>query len=354
MKLIIAVPCTLALVYRSISRNSLTPVGTIVAALTATAHAIHPWSLFFTLLVVFFLGGTAVTKVKHNVKARLTLSASGASGGEGPRTHVQVLANSGVASVLILLHAWQLSQRKKLDAAADQCWGYGSDVLVVGAIANYAAVAADTFSSELGILSKSSPRLITSPTLRKVPAGTNGGVTAFGLLAGLGGAAMIAVTTVAIAPFCSGGHSVSWTLQQRAHLALAITVFGGLGSVLDSFLGGWLQASVIDVRSGKIVEGDGGRKVLVIGSSSQALRSSEIAETRSRVGKGEGPASLPNTSALISDHKGGESSSRQIESGRAILDNNAVNLLMAALISVDAMATAMWWWDIPLSSILVF
>lgn len=31
--------------------------------------------------------------------------------------------------------------------------------------------------------------------------------------------------------------------------------------MLDSFLGGWLQASVVDKRSGKIVEGSGGQKV---------------------------------------------------------------------------------------------
>ena len=60
---LIATPATLALVYRAYSRNSLTPLGILVAALTAIIHAIHPWSIFFTLLVVFFLAGTYVTKV---------------------------------------------------------------------------------------------------------------------------------------------------------------------------------------------------------------------------------------------------------------------------------------------------
>ena len=60
----IAVPATLALVYRAHSRKSLTPPGIIVAAITAGIHAIHPWSCFFALLVVFFLGGTSVTKVQ--------------------------------------------------------------------------------------------------------------------------------------------------------------------------------------------------------------------------------------------------------------------------------------------------
>ena len=59
----IAVPAILALLYHAWSRRSLTPAGLVVAALTATVHAIHPWSIFFALLGVFFLSGTAVTKV---------------------------------------------------------------------------------------------------------------------------------------------------------------------------------------------------------------------------------------------------------------------------------------------------
>ena len=59
----IAGPATLALVYRAYSHKSLTPAGILVAAFTAVVHTIHPWSIFFALLVVFFLAGTAVTKV---------------------------------------------------------------------------------------------------------------------------------------------------------------------------------------------------------------------------------------------------------------------------------------------------
>ena len=64
----IAVPATLALVYRAWSHKSLTSAGIVVAALIATIHAIHPWSVFFALLGVFFLSGTAVTKVKLTLR----------------------------------------------------------------------------------------------------------------------------------------------------------------------------------------------------------------------------------------------------------------------------------------------
>ena len=59
----IAVPTTALLVLRAYRKKSLTPRGIVAAAFTAAVHALHPWSVFFALLVVFFLGGTTVTKV---------------------------------------------------------------------------------------------------------------------------------------------------------------------------------------------------------------------------------------------------------------------------------------------------
>lgn len=230
--------------------------------------------------------------MKHEVKAQLTLGSSGDSGGEGPRTHVQVLANSVVASALILLHLF-----KSPRAVNGDCWAYGSDPIVVGIVryvkplarmtclvhlmrsSNYAAVAADTFSSELGILSKSKPRLLTSWNLREVPPGTNGGISLVGTLAGFLGAFIIALTSVILLPFCDvqeivgrgsmssflpGSNSDSgWGWQEKAVWMLAITAWGGLGSVLDSALGGWFQASVVDARTGKVIEGSGGKKVSI-------------------------------------------------------------------------------------------
>ena len=72
--------------------------------------------------------------MKHNVKAHLTISSTGSMGGEGPRTHIQVLANSVVASILILLHYQQLLARAKIGDAGPGCWPFGEDLLVVGIV----------------------------------------------------------------------------------------------------------------------------------------------------------------------------------------------------------------------------
>lgn len=89
MKAIIAVPALGLLIFRAYSKNSLTTGGLVAATLTGIAHAYHPWNLPFVLLCVFFLAGTRVTHIKEEVKAKLTTTSKGTSGGEGPRTHVQ-------------------------------------------------------------------------------------------------------------------------------------------------------------------------------------------------------------------------------------------------------------------------
>ncbi|KAF1982970.1 hypothetical protein K402DRAFT_397108 [Aulographum hederae CBS 113979] len=369
MKPIVAVPATLALVYRAYSRKSLTPLGIVVAAATAVTHAIHPWSVFFALLCVFFLAGTAVTKVKHNVKAQLTHSSSGSPGGEGARNHVQVFANSGTASILILLHTWAL-YHNPTGQTDEQCWTRGAspraaDVLVAGIVANYAAVAADTFSSELGILSKSSPRYILTPW-RNVPPGTNGGVTGAGLLAGLLGSFIISLTATALMPFCSSTPSMlekwtsgagyedpRWDISQKIYFMASMTLLGMCGSILDSVMGALLQASVVDVRTGKVIEGDGGRKVPVRGGS---LRMTQGAKIQSKVSSAQSSAVKEQDARSRASSKREEDSaphqeSRRVETGWNILDNNGVNFAMAASISLLAISGACVLWDIPISSV---
>lgn len=248
---------------------------------------------------------------------------------------------------------------------------------MIGIIANYACVAADTFSSELGILSKGQPRLITSPTFRKVPRGTNGGVSAVGLVAGLLGSMVIVTTSMLFLPFCQEdtagkpGGGPSWTNNQSRTFLLALTIWGFLGSVVDSILGGLFQASVKDTRSGKIVEGEGGVKVLVSpdapgahGGSEHISPQAEIKAallhgegkdaieqqgSRSAVAEGDASARYDPTDKHRRPSFGDEKPSRVVENGWDLLDNNDVNFLMAFGMSIGAMAVASWYWNVPFS-----
>jgi uncharacterized membrane protein len=282
---------------------------------------------------------------------------------------IAVLANSLMASIFTVLHAIQLRKRKAAymdptvpNPEGSMCYAWGGDLLVVGIIANYAAVAADTFSSELGILSNSSPRLITSLTLRKVPRGTNGGVTLIGLAAGLLGSVIIVTASSMFLPICDStleslpGGGKAWTLDNRRDFMRFMVIWGALGSVLDSILGGLFQRSVRDSRSGKIVEGEGGTRVLVSAVSAAAASSSEktkdkgVTQDDSAIAGGDGPAKNEKSSRKASF--GSDGPSRVVESGWDLLDNNDVNFLMAVIMSVGGMAAASWYFDIPIQSVM--
>jgi uncharacterized membrane protein len=218
-------------------------------------------------------------------------------------------------------------------------------------------------------------------TFRKVPPGTNGGVTGHGLAAGLLGSLVIVATSIALIPFCGPKTATGmrnpdgWGLMARNRFAFAMAIWGALGSVLDSLLGGWFQESVVDIRSGRIVEGDGGKKVIV-SKRPNSMHYKNGVEVKAKLLSGEGKASVPAQQANSAieeeleekmrgmdryDAKkkfrkssfGDERPSRVVESGAlGVLDNNEVNFVMALTMSLGAMGIASWFWDVPFNSIL--
>ncbi|KAL5612254.1 hypothetical protein BROUX41_000205 [Berkeleyomyces rouxiae] len=352
MYLGIAVPIIGILTARAYAHKSLTNGGIAACIVTGLVHAYHPWNLPFALLCVFYLLGNRATKVKHEVKATLTLQSQGSPGGEAPRTHVQVFANSLVASVLSVLHAYQLNKREEdlLDpqAAAPQghlCYNWPGDLLIVGIIANYAVVTADTLGSELGILSKTEPRLITSFMRRKVPRGTNGGVTLVGLAAGFLGSMAVVGTAMFFLPICSTKTNSPWTLYNRGLFMWGLSFWGLLGSLVDSLLGALLQQTVADARTGKVIEGQGGVRVPVVGEQPNSSEKSSADESSTE------DKYDPKNKHRTSTHGTGKPS-RVTVTGFDILDNNDVNFLMALMMSIGAIGVAAWIWDTPLASIL--
>ncbi len=118
-----------------------------------------------------------------------------------------------------------------------------------------------------------------------------------------------------------------WDVLDKTLWILGITLWGFLGSVLDSFLGAILQASVVDSRTGKVVEGSGGQKVLVKRNTEYGVK-------------------IDGKEAEKHDE------SRQILSGADLLDNNQINLLMAAIMSFGGMVVASVMFKEQLSGIL--
>uniref|UniRef100_H3HDP5 Transmembrane protein 19 n=1 Tax=Phytophthora ramorum TaxID=164328 RepID=H3HDP5_PHYRM len=191
---------------------------------------------FGLLLLGFYFSGSKLTKVRASVKQQL--DANYKPGGQ--RSAGQVLACSLLAT---LLAVYSVVQFGDADVALNFQDAPGQSYLVASYIGHYACCAADTWASELGVLSKSEPRLIT--TLRRVPPGTNGGVSVLGLaVSALGGAFIGALHYAA---------SLASGTAQLQVITLGV-VTGLFGSVLDSVLGATVQATYFDRSTRKICD----------------------------------------------------------------------------------------------------
>jgi len=194
-------------------RHALSPSGATGAAAVGTAVFGAGGLRGSALLLLFFGSSTALSR----------LSGVASNGAEaGPRrTLAQVLANGGLPAALAVCDHVRPSPHV---AAA-----------YAGALA---AANADTWATEIGALSATPPRMITSG--RRVPRGVSGAVTPLGTLASLAGALVV-----------GAGHAA---LTGRPAATQRLGVAGLAGSLADSVLGATLQAVYVCQRCGQCTE----------------------------------------------------------------------------------------------------
>jgi uncharacterized protein (TIGR00297 family) len=158
---------------------------------------------FAVLITVFLL---TLTSTRTGQRRKRQLGTAENSG----RSASQVFANIGIASAAAMV---------SLASRHPAAW-------LVASAAALAEAAADTASSELGQALSESAYLITD--FRRVPVGTDGGISAAGTLAGV--AASLVIATVSCAT-----RSIAW------HWLLPVAAAGVLGMFVDSFLGASLE-----------------------------------------------------------------------------------------------------------------
>ncbi|KAK9697755.1 hypothetical protein RND81_08G059300 [Saponaria officinalis] len=188
---------------------------------------------FGALLLVFFFSSSKLTKVGAEKKRK---SEDDYKDG-GQRNWVQVLCNSSIAAILIAT-IWNLVgwEEKCLDSRESSL----ITALSGGIIGHYCCSNGDTWSSEIGVLSESQPRLIT--TFKPVRKGTNGGVTRTGLLAAAAAGTVVGLTFVVLGFFTAKCSTTNVALKQLLVIPLS-AVAGVVGSLVDSLLGATLQFS---------------------------------------------------------------------------------------------------------------
>jgi uncharacterized protein (TIGR00297 family) len=193
---------------RSLSRSGV--VGALITGTTTVGMGGWSWGLS---LIYFFVSSSLFSHFREREKAQ-TAADKFSKGSQ--RDITQVAANGGLATMLALGHGL-------ISSSVVQ------DLLRAGYTGVLATATADTWATELGVLSSHVPRLITSG--KPVTPGTSGGIT----LLGTGAAAMGA--------FSLG--VVFWLLQglPRSHstLPLIALVSGLAGSLFDSLLGATIQ-----------------------------------------------------------------------------------------------------------------
>jgi uncharacterized protein (TIGR00297 family) len=197
--------------------------GTIISGLAykaralsvagAIAAALLGWVVFglggldySIVLLAFFISSSGLSFAFKHKKTNMDEKLAKGS----RRDAGQVAANGGAAGVIVILHflfpAWTWLW-----------WAF---------CASLAAATADTWATELGVLSPVKPRLIT--TGKTVEMGTSGGITWVGTLSSFIGALFIA--------------AVAFLFYPNAVGLVVVTLAGLAGSLVDSALGATIQA----------------------------------------------------------------------------------------------------------------
>jgi uncharacterized protein (TIGR00297 family) len=195
-------------------RRSLTRGGALGAVATGTSIVgLGGWSWGLSL-IYFFISSTLLSHFRE--KEKVSTAADKFSKGS-QRDIAQVAANGGLASLYAV-------------AAGSTRSEVARETLQAGFVGALATATADTWATELGVLSPDRPRLLT--TGQPVAPGTSGGVTPLGSAASVLGA------------FTSG--LVFWIARgprkTLAALPFIALISGLAGSICDSLLGATVQA----------------------------------------------------------------------------------------------------------------
>jgi uncharacterized protein (TIGR00297 family) len=201
-------------------KRSLTMNGFLTATFLGTIIYSFGGVLVWSVLIAFFISSSLLTKL-HEKKDQSTSKG---------RNYVQVLSNGLVASIFSILYYF-----------------LNLEILLLAAVVSISTSNADTWASEIGILSKGKTYHIVNWKI--VPKGVSGAVSGLGTVASLIGALFIGLVFSMIYGFIKG-----FNLEILMYYGFIVTIGGFLGCMIDSYLGALLQAKYRGLDSGKLTE----------------------------------------------------------------------------------------------------
>jgi len=168
--------------------------------------------MWITPILIFFVLSSALSKLP---KTENTLQKN------SRRDIIQVIANGGAATIISVINFY-----------------YPNNQLFILYLAAIAAATADTWASEIGLLSPWNPIHITK--LKTVVKGTSGGISLLGTLGSVLGATVIGITGI--------------QLGLPTSLLGIIIITGTSGGLIDSLIGGSIQANFQCMECNNITE----------------------------------------------------------------------------------------------------
>ena len=204
--------------------KTLTLLGAVFAFFLTLGLYISGGIPFLAALFSFFISSSFFTKLwtREKVDLEKALYEKG-----GKRDHIQVLANGGAAFIIAVAHYMMPGKQ-----------------LSVAYFVAIAACNADSWASEIGIISRSTPFSIIN--FKPVQRGMSGGVTFLGLFASACGAVFIAGVYFVF-------MLISIPFLELIRDCTIIAVFGFAGATIDSALGAVFQPAYVD-STGRLTE----------------------------------------------------------------------------------------------------
>lgn len=218
-QLLLGVALSAAIAFAGYRKQALSRSGVVGAMLVGTLiFGLGGW-VWGMVLITFFVLSSGLSYYKKTLKQGLAEKFE-----KGARRDFgQALANGGLGALIALA---SIVRRDPILFAA-----------YLGAIAT---VNADTWATEIGVLSRQAPRLIT--TGKSVEPGTSGGVSGLGLAATVAGSLAIGAAAWAFLLLERRLGEGTLTAASSTYLLLPTALLGGVaGSLTDSWLGATVQ-----------------------------------------------------------------------------------------------------------------
>lgn len=213
MQITLAVIINAVIAYATYSAKQISKSGAIGGFIVgALIFSFTGWN-GYVVLVVFFILGTLVTKVKYKEKAEKGI----AQEDEGKRGAKHAIANCSAALIMgFIAFLGTLGENEWMRA-----------LFMAGFTGAFATALSDTASSEIGQAYGKTTILITS--FKRVPPGTEGAVSMEGTVAGIVASLVLALVALVT------GVVIGW----QGVVAVVVAAF--VGNTVESFIGSTIE-----------------------------------------------------------------------------------------------------------------